>query len=321
MNSRTTRLAAVDIGSSAIKYAIYDVGIGVRPKLFFEADPITTALGRGLSPGKPLPAKARRETLDVLADFSRRIAEAGAVVGTAVATQAVRIAGDRDDFVAEAGRILGSRVRVITNEDEARMSFLSAWASLGPFQGPIVNLDPGGSSNDFAYGDGAIPSANVSLEFGMNHLVEIADPDGTSGRVSPGDIDRLMRFLAENYKTVSDRLAHLPRPTAFVATSGAVIAVANVADEFKEKPRHLRSAAAHGKRIDRFTLDRIIREAAPMTTDERLRRWSCLSTSRAPIFVHGCLVYRALLDVFSLDAVIVNGMGLKFGALLEAVGE
>lgn len=321
-NTSPRRLAAIDIGSSAIKFAVYEIASNAAPRLIHEANPVTTSLGKGLVAGAPLRDPARSLTLETLRDFRRQIAAMDAGVGVCVATQAVRIASDREAFIREVKEIFGegAPVRVISNADEARLSWISAHASLGPFLWPMINLDPGGSSNDFAFGTGPEPGGYVSLEFGMNHLTDLVDPEETAGVIDRSGVARLSDYLAGHYAAVEEALRDRPAIRGFIATSGAIIAIANVADGVRATSRHERSMAAHGRLIDRQTLDRVIEETAPLTSDERRRRHPCLSASRAPIFIHGCLVYRTLIKILDVPGVLTNGFGLKFGALIDALG-
>ena len=319
-NARRT-LAAVDIGSSSIKYALYDVaGDGAPPLLLHETDPVATHLGKGLTPGAPLPAEARARTLDVLRAFRADIDARGGRTGIVVATQAVRIAADRASFLAAVRDVFGSHTPVgtISGEDEARLSFLSVATTLGPFHGPILNLDPGGSSNDLAYGRGETAERVLSIPFGMNHLVQVSDPETSDGRIDAESMTRLEDFVREKFAPVRDLVADRHPPRALTATSGAVIAVANVWKSVSLSARHERSMAAHGVAVPLAAVRAVARAAAPLTTAERRRLWPCLSSARAPIFVHGCVVYAVLLEVLGLDAVWVNGYGLKFGVLMAA---
>jgi exopolyphosphatase / guanosine-5'-triphosphate,3'-diphosphate pyrophosphatase len=328
MSAPRERLAAVDIGSSAIKYAVYDVSTsGTPPILVREANPVTTALGRGLELSRPLPEAARRKTLDALARFAREIGELDAEVAVVIATQAVRIAGDGAAFMDEVRALFapGVAVRVISNEEEARLSYVSACAALPAFSGPTLNLDPGGSSIDFAYsafGSAAgerTPSRYLSLHFGMNKLAAIAPPERDDGRMSLAETVELATFLRHGYAELASLWLEMPRPLRLIATSGALIAIAAAAHGVTAKDRQARSMATHGTRVTRGDLERLIDETRGLTSAERRARHPAVSDSRAPIFVHGCLVYLELLRALGLEEVLVNGYGLKYGALIDAV--
>ena len=314
----TDRVAIIDVGSSALKYGIYRLE-GERVRLWREADSVATGLGRGLSPGAPLPAPARRATLEQLRIFAGELADLDCRIAMVIATEAVRQAGDQADFLAEVSTIFPppTEVRCISADQEARWAFESARESFGPFDEPVLVVDPGGSSHDFAHGLGPEPAGFISLPFGMNRLMEIAPPEPAAGRVSEAGITALREELSARYRQLRRDLDAVGRPRRLIATSGAVIALAGVQLTLTASDRDTRSRKTHACRLRRADIRRMIADLAPLTAAERRSRHPCLGETRSLIFIHGALIYDELLESLGLDDLTVNGFGMKMGAIAD----
>ena len=94
--------------------------------------------------GKLSPAAIDR-AMTALTDFKRLADGAGATKILAVATSAVRESTNRNELLRRVKRELGLRVRVITGDEEAELSFLGAIESAPPVRRGIL-FDLGGGS-------------------------------------------------------------------------------------------------------------------------------------------------------------------------------
>src|SRR5574337_430033 len=186
------RFAAIDLGTNTVRLLVGepdDAG-GYRP--VFAAQEITR-LGQGLLPDRLLQPEPIRRTLAALHRF-RRAAESHAVGRFAVAgTSALREAKNRDAFVARAHRETGLHVRVLSGEEEARLTLLGARAALQIDRGRLVLMDIGGGSTEFVLADGPDILGTVSTGLGVVKLTEThlkSDPP------LPGELDAIREVVA-----------------------------------------------------------------------------------------------------------------------------
>ncbi|MCB9833030.1 MAG: hypothetical protein H6807_11205 [Planctomycetes bacterium] len=308
--------AVIDVGSSAVKFAIYDLSAR-RPRLVQEGDPVTTTLGCGLLPGGPLEPEARRRTIACILDFRDRIAAAGAELDLIAGTAALRKTGERGEFVRELRRLLGPgpEIRVISAEEEARWARLSARTMLDLDAEPRLLVDPGGSSNDFALLEGETFST-ATLSFGMNDLLAIARVSEEEARVDDEARARLLDFLRDRYAELGEFLGSGPAPRELIGTSGAAIALGAVHRGVDRPDRQSRLLASHDHRLSIADIRTMAAELAPLQAAERRRRHPCLAPTRSQIFVHGALIYVALLEALGLEELRINGYGMKLGGLI-----
>src|SRR5690349_3687557 len=99
MHGSPARVAVIDIGTNSTRLFVADVAGGRVKRI--ERESRVTRLGRGVDLSGQLSSEAIEDTCDAIADYVGicREAEVGAI--DAIATSAVRDAGNGDAFVAE----------------------------------------------------------------------------------------------------------------------------------------------------------------------------------------------------------------------------
>ncbi|MFT7619713.1 MAG: exopolyphosphatase/guanosine-5'-triphosphate,3'-diphosphate pyrophosphatase [Planctomycetota bacterium] len=313
MNSRR---AVIDIGSSAIKFGVYDFS-GDKPQLITEGDPVATSLGKGLQQGGTLNPKARQASMDALRRFAAEIESLGADLTLVCATEAVRRAADQQEFLAQVREILGSQpdIRCIQAETEVEWGLLSARSSLTLDESRTrLFIDPGGSSNDFAL-TGNFEDEWTSLPFGMNDLLAQVPVSEEKSSLSPDDLAKLRAFLNQRYDDLLDFLG-TRKPDEIVGTSGAALSLGAVKAKVARDSRVDRILGAHGILVGLAEIKEMVSTMAPLNAKERRQAHACLSPTRSLIFVHGCLIYEVLLARLGRDSFQINGLGMKLGGLI-----
>ncbi|MGH6960413.1 MAG: Ppx/GppA family phosphatase, partial [Dongiaceae bacterium] len=135
------RVAVVDIGSNSIRLVVFTGPTRAPMPLFNEK--VLCGLGRGLDASGKLNEAGVKLALENLARFVR-LAEAMEVCQIdLLATAAVRDAKNCADFVAEAERRCGVAVRVISGEEEARLSALGVLSGIPGADGLMGDLGGG----------------------------------------------------------------------------------------------------------------------------------------------------------------------------------
>ncbi len=140
------RVGVVDVGSNSVRLVVFD-GAARSPAYFYN-EKIMAALGAGVPKTGRLNPSGRARALAAIRRFQALAETMGAAPLTAVATAAVREAGDGAEFCADVARETGLRLHVIPGEEEARLSaqgVLLGWPDASGFV-----CDIGGSSMELA---------------------------------------------------------------------------------------------------------------------------------------------------------------------------
>ncbi len=145
-----TRLAAVDLGSNSFRLEIAQLDHGLIRRTDYLKE--TVRLGAGLDDNRHLTPAAMQQGWDCLARFAERLAGFGRRRVRVVATQTLREARNRDDFLDPAREILGFPIDVIAGQEEARLIYLGVSHLLADSDERRLVVDIGGRSTEMILG-------------------------------------------------------------------------------------------------------------------------------------------------------------------------
>jgi exopolyphosphatase/guanosine-5'-triphosphate,3'-diphosphate pyrophosphatase len=145
-------LAAVDMGSNSFRL---EIGQMLPPGRYRRIDYLkeTVRLGAGLDGQGMLGEDATERGLVCLRRFAARLAGFAPAQVRAVATQTLREAQNRDDFLLRAEEALGFPIEVISGREEARLTYAGV-AYLQPSDDTRLVVDIGGRSTELILGRG-----------------------------------------------------------------------------------------------------------------------------------------------------------------------
>ncbi len=116
-----TRLAAVDLGSNSFRLEIARLELGQLQRTEYHKE--TVRQGAGLDADRRLSQDAMQRGWNCLARFAERLAGFEPSQVRVVATQTLREARNRDEFVSVAEQTLGFPIDVISGREEARLIY------------------------------------------------------------------------------------------------------------------------------------------------------------------------------------------------------
>ncbi|MCC5948325.1 MAG: Ppx/GppA family phosphatase [Nitriliruptoraceae bacterium] len=303
------RAAVLDLGSNSFHVLVADLdGHRIAPVLRQRE---MRHLGRvvrrhGFVPDDEVATSAA--TVAHLAELARR---AGAQELIAVATAALRDAGNGAQVLralSEAGEV---EIRVVDGLEEARLAYLGVRAAVAVDAEPVLVLDLGGGSLEFAVGAGSVVEWAASTPLGASAL----STEVPEGVLRPKHLRRLERLVDD---AVTDLVAPIrdAAPATSIAVGGTVRALGRVL------------AAAHATwlpatvnqlRIGHDELAALADDLASRTLEERTEVPG-VSSRRADHLHVAAVVLARVLDRLELDAVLVSDWGLREGVLLDAHG-
>jgi exopolyphosphatase/guanosine-5'-triphosphate,3'-diphosphate pyrophosphatase len=171
-----TLLAAVDLGSNSFRLEIgrFDHGQINRTEYLKE----TVRQGNGLDADRNLTLEAMQRGWDCLARFGERLAGFKKSQVRAVATQTLREARNREEFLTRAHKILGFPIDVIPGREEARLIYQGVAHMLPQSDERRLVVDIGGRSTEMIVGKGLDPHTMESYRVGSVAWSMKYFPDG-----------------------------------------------------------------------------------------------------------------------------------------------
>lgn len=195
------RLGVLDVGSNTVHLLLVDAHRGAHPWPAYSEKSVLRLAERIGTDGR-LSTEGADALVHAVA-AARKAAEAhGADEMLAFATSAVRDATNSAKVLSRVRHETGVRLRVLTGEDEARMTFLAVRRWFGWSAGRLLVLDIGGGSLEIAAGIDEDPELALSLPLGAGRLTRERLPTDPP---PPVDVDRLQAYAEQQLAGVTVR--------------------------------------------------------------------------------------------------------------------
>ena len=293
----TTTVAAIDCGTNSTRLLIARGNDGKLETL--ERQATVTRLGAGVDGSGILDGAAMARTLEVLGRYRGLMDQHGVERVRISTTSAARDAANREELLAAAANVLGTRPDLLSGEEEARLSFAGATTQLDPALGPFLVVDIGGGSTEFAVGPGGgEPEGAISVDVGCVRLTEQylhRDPPAPEELASA--ISVVEAYLDDVVREVpASRAASL-----LVGLAGTVTTVAAV----ELGLAHYDRDRIHHFRLTRAAAEDVFRTLATEARADRIHNPG-LEEARADVIVGGCCVLVAVLRYFDVPELLVS---------------
>ena len=304
------RIAAIDIGSNSIHLVIVEVASSGGFHVIEKEREMVRLGAVTLSRGH-LPAAAMKRGFEVLTKYKRLAVTHKVDKILAVATSAVREAGNGEDFLRRLGRATGIWPRVVSGEGEARLIHLAALHSIHLEGKRALVVDVGGGSVELAVGAGSRPDWAVTEKLG---ILRMAERFGTGGTLLRKDEGRLERFVK---RSLEPHLAEVRRAgfETAIGTSGTILTLGRMA-------HHLETGAVpdilHHLTVRRSALREVRKRVVQASLRERLRMPG-MDEPRADILPVGAVILDTMLGLLEVEELVLCEWALREGILLDYI--
>ena len=140
------RIAIIDIGSDTVRFQIFENFKDNQVAIFNKK--ITCGLGKDLIKNNKLNKVSIKKAMNALYYIKELIDSSNIKNYEIFATEAVRVAKNRDAFIADAENILKKKIHVLTGDEEAKFSAMGCIVGLKKSNGLVADL--GGGSLELA---------------------------------------------------------------------------------------------------------------------------------------------------------------------------
>lgn len=308
-------LAAIDIGSNAVRFALAELTPGGALRILDERRR-PTRLGANLAAHGRLPKVGVKATIAAVKEFCFDAGRHGVLAMRLVATAAVREAPDGAAFVARLERETGMRVSIIGTDEEARLAFRSCADAMDLSTRHAAIVDIGGGSVQVSLAHKGTLYESVSLSLGA---VRLTSQFGGPIRIHQPSVEKKVR------KHVRSVLAAaLPTPPAavdlLVGCGGTFASLLSMLSNTPHRGTSRRGGTSQMPRAcTREEFETLGETLKAMNLVER-ERWLTrlkIPADRADILPAGIIVAEEIIAALRVRTVAPHGGGVRDGLLRE----
>jgi exopolyphosphatase/guanosine-5'-triphosphate,3'-diphosphate pyrophosphatase len=297
--------AAIDVGSNTL---LLTVVAADGTTLHDEARVV--GLGKGLGDRgmfRPDRMVAAEQVLRAFVDTARGLGVDPWGI-RAVATSGARRALNADTFFEKLQRETGLRVRIVSGDEEARLTWTGGLVDLPGVDGNLLVVDIGGGSTELVQGTRGAIRDRVSLEVGAVRLTErhLLVKGEVPDRYDPV----AFADLEHHVSTEVGRVPVITRPDAVIGVAGTVttlMAIALGLDTWD-------ATRVHGAHLPLATLAQTQQMLLRADRAERLVL-ARVSPERADWLLAGATLLLATLRHAGAEVCVVSDRGLRYGLL------
>lgn len=300
-----TVLAALDLGSNSfrLELGVFDQGHIRRSDYLKE----TVRLGAGLDSNRMLSLEAMQTGWQCLERFAERLQGFQPEHVRAIATQSLREAQNRQEFLSRAEAILGFPVALVSGKEEARLIYQGVVRLLPDSDERRLVLDIGGRSTELILGHRLEPEQLESFDLGSGSWTQQHFADGV---LSKNTLHRATVAAKAKLDAASHRFARHNWDCAYGA-SGTIGAVASILAQSQSAQPYPHTQV--------ITLDGLNWLEDKLCKTKRIESLGLpgLKNDRASVFVGGFCILKALFELFNIQHMAAAQGALRHGALYD----
>ena len=303
-----TRVAAIDVGSNAIRTQIFERnGQGRIHIVATLRKPVR--LGRDVFHNGRILAESFDPALDAIREFSRAMNEHGVSQVAAVATSAVREASNGPAFVERVLRETGIEIQIIGGSEEARLIITAVMDRMSLAGLNALHIEVGGGSVEVSYIEDARIQFSMTHELGAVRLMEVLN--------SYSDSEERFRDIVKEYIAVTHkRLRHnvgKKKIDRFIATGGNIDSVIWLLHESGWGEVVIESGIP---RIAMSTLLDVVQRLSMYGYRDRVEQLH-IRPDRADVILPATLVYASFAEMAGAGWIYAPGVGVRDGLAIE----
>ncbi|WP_448626741.1 Ppx/GppA phosphatase family protein [Geodermatophilus sp. URMC 64] len=213
------RLGVLDVGSNTVHLLVVDAHPGARPTPMHD-DRSLLRLAEEIGTDNRLSRTGEKALVRSVQKACEQAEKQGCEDFLALVTSAIREADNGLEVLDRVRRQTGVDLRVLSGEDEARLTFLAVRRWFGWSAGRLLVLDIGGGSLELAAGVDEDPDVALSLPLGAGRMTRRFLPEArTGGRPDLKALRALDEHAAELLEPAARKLRGAGPPDLVAATS------------------------------------------------------------------------------------------------------
>ncbi len=299
MTDGARNIAVIDLGSNSLRMSVNSITPDGKWKILAKMRE-TVRLGEGMKDGC-LKTDAMERVVSALEQYALAAAAADCEEIIATATQAVRIAKNREQFLAAAKERAGISFHILSGEEEARYSFMAVRETL-PIDDGLI-FDTGGGSTEIMLVRNRELQKCVSTPCGAVMMT-----------------DRFRADQEEMYNEIYSIIKAIPwieeaRGLPIYGVGGSARTLGQLC-----KKRQLSANELNGLEISRKTVAMLYRRIYD-TAPEGRADIEGMDKSRADVILAGLTPLEVMMDMLGSPKLVLCAYGVKEGVFFERKNE
>ena len=300
------QLAAIDAGSNAIRLAIARATSPTHIEMLY-AERASVRLGKNAFTRRELSGSTIDRASRAFREFRYKMDEHNVGAYRAVATSAARESRNYRRLMSRIERKAGIELEVISGEEEARLVCSAVMWALGPRLQPRIIFDLGGGSLELNFYHGHNLEHRIGLPLGTIRLMELFD---VRGAIDEEQATRIRHHILALCRSAIPSPPKLTRSIA-VGCGGNAEALVRL------------SPGPLIERIPSMNM-RLFRDQSwrllSLDVPGRMRAYR-VRQDRAEVMGIAALVFLTLAKWLDIQTLLVPGVGVREGILLDLVAE
>ena len=299
-------IASIDIGSNTVLLLIAELNVEKQSlKVLFEDQKIPR-IGQGLSAGKPFLDSKIDELLSILSSYEAITKNYNCSKVLVSATNAFRIASNRDAVIKIIRDKLKLEVNVISGNDEARLMHLGSTFGQTDRKRALI-IDIGGGSCEIAYNKSKDNLVTQSLPIGV---VTFREKYLTSDPPKSGELEKCISMILNNISIAGIEKLSFDKMIAVAGTPTTLACI-------KRNLKNYNEAQIEGDRLTKSDLQKFITKLSKMTSSEIKNKYNSVVSGREDVILTGTLILNEFMKYFNSKECIVSTRGVRYGAIYE----
>lgn len=292
---REATLGVVDIGSNTVHLLVARTNGRSLVTLIDMSESLR--LGADIDATGAIGPQKLRELVDTIGRFATASREAGVAHLRLLATQAVRVAANKDEVLAVVRAETGLEAEVLSTDQEAALAFMGADAFC-PSVGPQVMVDIGGGSMQIAIGQFGHTWDSVSLPLGASRM---------AAHFFPGDPPS-----AEEEALLAGYLSSVVGPALPLSDTGAT-GIVGTGGTLRRVPPLL--GLKTGQPFPPDAIECLLGLVRGKSSEEIAAEYD-IRADRARLVLPAVMLLREVWSGYDCPPVLISGYGLREGAVL-----
>ena len=287
--------AAIDIGSNTLRLLITGPG---KEKVYFRQ---ITRLSGQFADGC-LHQESMARTTAALKEFSQQIQQHDIDTYRAVATEAVRRANNKEEFLSLVYKETDLSIEVISGDEEAQLTTSGVLSVLDPLPANAIIIDIGGGSTELICVQNGITKFQHSYPLGVVRLCE----ELPSFELRAEYINNIV----DDYRKQLSAKGLMGKTYQLIGTAGTVTTLAAISQSMTVyDPEQINNAAISSK-----WLSILLKQLLPLPIEER-EKVPGMEAGRGDLIIPGIQILQSLSDKFNQPEIRVSDSGLLEGVI------